>query len=99
MEIPGKVSVYCPLIDAKGTAATLVSISPQGYYQVEVPIKGMTHVMFLPVAHTALYFSDPDRVRLRGNPCLPRTFTKIARFCIENCAVPTRVSGWELTSE
>ena len=24
MEIPGSVSVYCPLIDAKGTAATLV---------------------------------------------------------------------------
>ena len=35
------------------------------------------------------------RVRLRGNPCLPRTCTKTARFCIENCTVPTRVSGWE----
>jgi len=60
MEIPGKVSVYCPLIDAKGTAATLVSISPQGYYHVEVPIKGRTHVMMLPVAHTALYFAEPE---------------------------------------
>jgi len=66
MEIPGKVSVYCPLIDAKGTAATLVSISPQGYYQVEVPIKGRTHVMLLPVAHTALYFSDPEPEREEG---------------------------------
>ena len=62
MEIPGKVSVYCPLIDAKGTAATLVSISADGYYQVEVQIKGRTHVMFLPIGHTALYFSEPEPV-------------------------------------
>ena len=62
MEIPGKVSVYCPLIDAKGTAATLVSISPNGYYQVEVQIKGRVHVMFLPIAHTGLYFSEAEPV-------------------------------------
>ena len=40
MEIPGKVSLYCPLIDVKGTVGTLVSISDHGYYHVEVPIKG-----------------------------------------------------------
>ena len=60
MEIPGKVSLFCPLIDAKGTAATLVSISPHGYYQVEVPIKGKTHVMFVPVANSAMYFTEPE---------------------------------------
>ncbi len=62
MEIPGKVTVYCPLIDAKGTAATLVSISPNGHYQVEVQIKGRVHVMFLPITHTALYFSEPEPI-------------------------------------
>ena len=60
MEIPGKVSLYCPLIDVKGTVGTLVSVTDHGYYQVEVPIKGRTHVMFLPVAHTALYFVQPE---------------------------------------
>ena len=60
MEIPGKVSLYCPLIDAKGTAGTLVSVHDLGYYQVEVSIKGRVHVMLLPIAHTALYFSDPE---------------------------------------
>lgn len=60
MEIPGKVSLFCPLVDAKGTAATLVSISPEGYYQVEVAIKGRVHVMFVPIAHTAMYFSEPE---------------------------------------
>ena len=60
MEIPGQVSVYCPLIDAKGTPATLVSVSPEGFYRLEVPIKGNTQVMFVPVAHTALYFTQPE---------------------------------------
>lgn len=62
MEIPGKVSVYCPLIDAKGTAATLVSVSANGHYHVEVPIKGRVHVMFLPIAGTALYFAEPEPI-------------------------------------
>jgi hypothetical protein len=60
MEIPGKVSVYCPLIDAKGTAATLLAVSPLGYYHLEVEIRGQRHVMFLPIAHTAMYFSQAE---------------------------------------
>lgn len=60
MEIPGKVSVYCPLIDAKGTAATLLAVSPQGYYHLEVEIRGQHHVMFVPIAHTAMYFSQAE---------------------------------------
>ena len=60
MEIPGKVSVYCPLVDAKGTAATLLAITPQGYYHLEVEIRGRRHAMFLPVAHTAMYFAEAE---------------------------------------
>jgi len=60
MEIPGKVSFYCPLIDAKGTMGTLVAVNDHGYYHVEVAIKGHTHVMLLPIAHTALYFADAE---------------------------------------
>jgi hypothetical protein len=60
MEIPGKVSLYCPLIDAKGTAAMLISITPQGYYHLEVEIRGQRHAMFVPIAHAAMYFSDPE---------------------------------------
>lgn len=60
MEIPGKVALYCSLIDAKGTIGTLVSVNADGYYHVEVPIKGHTHVMFLPIASTALYFAEPE---------------------------------------
>jgi len=60
MEIPGKVMLYCPLVDAKGTPATLVAISPQGYYQLTVTVKGRAHTMFVPVGHAALLFAEPE---------------------------------------
>jgi hypothetical protein len=63
MEIPGNVSLYCPLVDAKGTAATLVAVSPQGYYQLELQVKGKCHTMFVPIAHAALYFAEPEPER------------------------------------
>ena len=63
MEIPGNVSLYCPLVDAKGTAAVLVAVDPHGYFQLEVVIKGKRHTMFVPIAHAALCFSDPEPER------------------------------------
>lgn len=60
MEIPGKVSLYCPLVEAKGTAAKLVSISPQGFYHLEVAVKGNVHTMFVPISQAALYFTEPE---------------------------------------
>lgn len=62
MEIPGKVSLYCPLVDAKGTPATLVAISPEGFYHLHVTVKGAQHTMFVPVAHAALLFVDPEPI-------------------------------------
>jgi len=63
MEIPGRVSLYCPLVDAKGTAATLVSVGQDGYYHLEVAVKGRRHTMFVPIAQAALYFTDPEPER------------------------------------
>jgi hypothetical protein len=60
MEIPGQVSLYCPLIEAKGTLAKLMAVTPEGYYHLEVSIKNRTHTMFVPIAHAALYFSEPE---------------------------------------
>ena len=60
MEIPGKVSLYCPLVDAKGTPAKLIAISPDGYYQLEMNVKGRMHTMLVPTAHAAVYFVDPE---------------------------------------
>ncbi len=60
MEIPGKVTFYCPLLDAKGTPATLMSVLPHGYYQLEVQLKGRRHVVLAPIAQTAVVFADPE---------------------------------------
>lgn len=55
--------MYCPLVDAKGTAATLVSVGQDGYYHLEVAVKGRRHTMFVPIAQAALYFTDPEPER------------------------------------
>ncbi len=68
MEIPGKVLLYCPLVDAKGTHATLVAISPQGYYQLTVTVKGKTHTMLVPVNQAALLFAEPEPEVEEGLP-------------------------------
>ena len=62
MEIPGKVALYCPLIDAKGTPAKLLAVDPSGYYHLETTIKGQVHAVFVPVAHAALIFTEPEPV-------------------------------------
>ena len=64
MEIPGKVTVYCPLIDAKGTPASLVAVAREGYYHLEVAIKGKIFAMLLPIASTGLIFSDAEPERM-----------------------------------
>jgi hypothetical protein len=56
------VSLYCPLVEAKGTPAKLVAVHDNGYYHLEVSIKGRFHTMFVPIAGAALYFSDPEPV-------------------------------------
>jgi hypothetical protein len=63
MEIPGKISLYCPLLDAKGTPGVLVAVNPQGYYQVEVTIKGRRHTVFAPVGGAAVVFAEPEPER------------------------------------
>ena len=63
MEIPAKVSLYCPLIDAKGSPATLVAVNSSGYYQLEISVKGQPHTLFVPLAHAAVLFTEPEPER------------------------------------
>ncbi len=60
MEVPGMVSFYCSLVDAKGQVAKLIAVNSEGFYHLEVTVKGGTHTMFVPVAQTALYFAKPE---------------------------------------
>ena len=63
MEIPGKVSLYCPLLDAKGTTGVLVAVNDSGYYQLDVTIKGRRHTVFAPIAGSAVVFAEPEPER------------------------------------
>jgi hypothetical protein len=41
-----------------------MSVQDHGYYQVEISVKGRRHTFFLPVAHTALFFAEPEPERV-----------------------------------
>ena len=45
-----KVIVFCPLLEFKNKPATLMSISPLGYYEVRVDMAAGNHTVYLPIA-------------------------------------------------
>ncbi len=61
MELPAKVNVYCQILGLSGNQGTLVSIRPDGCYEVRLPSQqGNLHTMYLPVAQTCIIFADPE---------------------------------------
>lgn len=59
MDVPTKVYVTCPIADLKKVTGTLIAISPHGYYELHVAFGSNTHVVFLPIAATALTVIEP----------------------------------------
>jgi hypothetical protein len=59
MDIPTKVYVTCPVSDLRQVPATLIAISPNGYYEVHVLYGANTHVLLLPVSSTVLTSMEP----------------------------------------
>ena len=60
MEIPARVVVYSPILDLKNKPATLVAISPHGYYEVRLEISERNHTALLPIGGTRLIFQEPN---------------------------------------
>ena len=60
--MPSKVIVFCPLLEFKNKPATLMSISPQGYYECRVDMAAGNHTVYLPIAGTAIVFTEPNEV-------------------------------------
>ncbi|HTY43241.1 MAG TPA: hypothetical protein VMH79_15325 [Thermoanaerobaculia bacterium] len=58
--MPSKVIVFCPILEFKNKPCTLMSISPQGYYEVRVDMAAGNHTVYLPIAGTAVIFQDPN---------------------------------------
>ena len=51
--MPSKVIVFCPLLEFKNKPATLMTISPAGYYECRVDMAAGNHTVYLPIDSTA----------------------------------------------
>jgi hypothetical protein len=61
MELPAKVIVYCPLINLNNSQATLMSISPHGYFELKVDFPGRgRHLVLAPISQTGLIFNETE---------------------------------------
>ena len=58
MELPANVLIHNPQLGLKGQEGRLYLIG-NDYYEVEYAFGGNNHRVLLPIAETALIFSDP----------------------------------------
>jgi len=61
MELPAQVMVHNELMGMKGNRATLLQISPDGYYELNLRLPGdKVHRVLLPIGATALIATEPE---------------------------------------
>ena len=58
--MPSKVILFCPMLEFKNKPATLMTISPQGFYECRVDMAAGNHTVYLPISGTALIFTDAN---------------------------------------
>lgn len=59
MDFPSKVIVFCPDMEIKNKPAVLISISPDGYYEMTMEFNGRRHTILAPIGRTGVIFNDP----------------------------------------
>lgn len=62
MEIPSEVFVHNDLVGLKGAAATLVQVSPHGFYEVILTLGDRRQRALLPVERTVIYSAEAEDV-------------------------------------
>jgi hypothetical protein len=60
--MPSKVVVFCPMLEFKNKPATLMTISPHGYYEIRIDMAAGNHTVYLPITATALIFTEPNTI-------------------------------------
>jgi hypothetical protein len=60
VDMPARVIVFVPLMEIKNKPATLISVSPHGYYELTMEFSGKRHTILAPIAGTGLVFNDPE---------------------------------------
>jgi hypothetical protein len=61
MEVPAEVLVHNELLGLKGGRATLIRVSTDGYYEVNVAFGERTHRVLLPIVQTVLIARDAEQ--------------------------------------
>jgi hypothetical protein len=59
MDIPMKVYVTCPMAELKQVPGILISVSPHGFYEINLIYGANTHLILLPIVATTLTAQDP----------------------------------------
>jgi hypothetical protein len=59
MDIPMKVYVTCPMADLKQVPGVLISVSPHGFYEINLTYGSNVHLLLLPVEGTTLTAQEP----------------------------------------
>lgn len=60
MEVPAEVMIHNELVGMKGAKGRLLTVSPHGYYEVNVRFGARLHRVLLPVASTVLIWQQPE---------------------------------------
>lgn len=60
MEVPAEVLIHNETVGMKGSRGRLLTISPQGYYEVNVKFGDRLHRVLLPIARTVIISQAPE---------------------------------------
>lgn len=60
MDLPAEVQLYNEVSGFKGNVGTLVSVSPHGFYEVNVKYGQNIHRVLLPIIATVMVFRQPE---------------------------------------
>ncbi len=59
MDIPMKVYVTCPMAELKQVPGTLISVSANGFYEINLNYGSNTHLILVPITGTTLTAQEP----------------------------------------
>lgn len=60
MELPAEVLIHNETVGMKGSDATLLQVSPHGYYEANVRFGNRLHRVLLPIAGTVVIHREPE---------------------------------------
>lgn len=60
MELPAEVLIHNETLGLKGSRGTLLQMSPQGFYELNVRFGERLHRVLLPISRTVIIAKEPE---------------------------------------